>query len=261
MNYLQSIILGIVEGVSEYLPVSSTFHLIWTSRILGITQTDFQKAYEVIIQAGAVLAVVFLYWKILIRDRKLMLKILFSFLPTAVVGLILYKVIKNIFFENYLLQITVFVLVGIVFVLYEKYRKNKSLEKTLKDLSFKDTVVIGLFQSLAVIPGVSRAGAVILIMMMLGVKREEAARFSFLLAVPTLLAAAVLDLIKLMPILFTQTDKIGYLTVGFLAAFFSALLIVNWFIKFLQNHTLSSFGWYRILVGISLLVIIVSRDS
>lgn len=261
MEYFQSIIFGLVEGATEYLPVSSTFHLIWTSRFLGIPQTDFQKAFEVIIQAGAVLAVVFLYWKILINDKKLILKILSSFLPTAVIGLVLYKIIKNIFFENYLLQITVFLIVGLVFVLYERYRKNKSLEKTLKDLSFKDALVIGLFQSLAVVPGVSRAGAVILIMMMLGVRREEAAGFSFLLAIPTLLAAAALDLVKLMPILFTQTDKIGLLAAGFLAAFLSALVVVRWFIKFLQNHTLSSFGWYRIIVGIMLLVVIVSRGS
>lgn len=249
MEYLQSVLLGIIEGITEFLPVSSTFHLIWTSRLLGISQNEFQKAYEVIIQAGAILAVVFLYWKVLVNDKKLILKILTSFLPTAVVGLVLYKVIKNIFFENYLLQITVFLIVGIVFILYERYRKNKSLEKTLNDLSFKDTLIIGLSQSLAVIPGVSRAGAVILIMMILGIKREEAAKFSFLLAVPTLFAASVLDMVKLMPILFTQTDKSGYLAVGFLAAFLSALIVVKWLIKFLQNHTLSSFGWYRILAG------------
>lgn len=254
MQYLQSVILGLVEGVTEYLPVSSTFHLIWASKLLGIPQTDFQKAYEVIIQTGAILAVVFLYWKIVIKDKQLLLKILASFLPTAVVGLILYKVIKNIFFENYLLQLSVFLLVGIIFILYEGFWKNKNLKKRLSDISYQDALVIGLAQSVAVIPGVSRAGAVILTMMLLGVKREEAARFSFLLAVPTIAAASGLDIIKISPLLFTQNGSIGYLIVGFFAAFLSALIVVKWFIKFLQKNTLSSFGWYRVVVGILLLL-------
>lgn len=253
MEYLQSVIFGLVEGATEYLPISSTFHLIWTSRFLGIGQTDFQKAYEVIIQAGAILAVVFLYWKSVIDDKKLILKILSSFVPTALIGLILYKIIKNIFFENYLLQITVFLLIGFVFILYERYRKNKSLKKSLVDITYQEALIIGLAQSVAVIPGVSRAGAVILTMMLLNVRRDEAAKFSFLLAIPTLLAASALDIIKISPILFAQTDKIGYLAVGFLAAFLSALVVVKWFIKFLQHHTLSSFGWYRIILGILLL--------
>lgn len=207
-----------------------------------------------IIQAGAILAVVFLYWEILISDKKLILKILASFLPTAVVGLILYKVIKNIFFSNYLLQLGVFLLVGLIFIFYERYQKNKTLKKTLADLSYKDAFIIGLAQSVAVIPGVSRSGAVILTMMLLSVRREEAAKFSFLLAVPTLLAASVLDIVKTSPTLFTQSNNFGYLAVGFIAAFLSALLVVKWFIKYLSTHTLSSFGWYRILVGIILLI-------
>lgn len=254
MNYLQTVILGIVEGATEYLPVSSTFHLIWVSRFLGLAQSDFQKAYEVIIQAGAILAVIFLYWKIILKDKQLVLKILFSFLPTAVVGFILYKIIKNIFFENYLLQISVFLLVGLIFILYERYQKNKTLKKTLINLNYKDCLIIGLAQSVAVIPGVSRAGAVILTMMLLNVKREEAAKFSFLLAIPTLLAASALDIVKTSPLLFSQTDKIGYLTVGFLAAFLSALIVVKWFIGFLERHTLSVFGWYRIVLGAGLLL-------
>lgn len=253
MDYLQSVILGLVEGATEYLPVSSTFHLIWVSRLLGITQTDFQKAYEVIIQAGAILAVVFLYWKIIIKDKQLMLKVLSSFLPTAAVGFILYKIIKNIFFENYLLQLAVFIVIGVVFILYERYRKKK-MEKTLADISYKEALIIGLVQSVAVVPGVSRAGAVILSMMFLGIRRDEAAKFSFLLAIPTLLAASALDIVKTSPILFTQIDKSGYLLIGFLAAFLSALIVVNWFTKYLQKNTLSSFGWYRIVLGIILLL-------
>lgn len=256
MEYLQYAILGAVEGATEFLPVSSTFHLIWTAKILGIYQTDFQKAFDVIIQSGAILAVAILYWKIVFTDRKLIYKILCAFLPTALVGFALYKIIKNVFFENYLLQISVFIFMGIVFVLYEKFRKNKALTKTLKNISYIDCIVIGLAQSVAVMPGVSRAGAVILTMMILNIKREEAAKFSFLLAVPTLLAAAGFDLIKFSPILFTQTDNIVYLAVGFIAAFLSAFLVVKWFIKYLQENTLSAFGWYRIIAGILLYLIV-----
>lgn len=256
MEHLQFAILGLVEGATEYLPVSSTFHLLWTAKILGIAQTDFQKAYEVIIQSGAILAVVVLYWKTIIHDKKLILKILSAFLPTAIIGLILYKIIKNVFFENYLLQLVVFFIVGAIFVLYERYLKDKTLKKKLTEISYKDCLVIGLAQSLAVVPGVSRAGAVILTMMILNVQRKEAAEFSFLLAVPTIAAASILDMFKILPILFTQNDKIGYLAVGFIAAFLSALLVVKWFIKYLQENTLSTFGWYRIFAGMLLYLVI-----
>lgn len=246
MTYFQSIILGIVEGATEYLPISSTFHLIWASKIMGIAQTDFLKAYEVIIQSGAIMAVGLLYLKTFLTNRDLLLKTITSFLPTALLGFLMYKVIKGTFFDSYLLQLLVFALIGIFFIYFEK--SSRKLNKALDQFSYKDALIIGFIQVLAVFPGVSRAGAVIIGLMFLGVKRDEAAKYSFLLAVPTLLAASVLDLYKSLPVLTNHPENIGLLTVGFGASFLSALVVVKWFIKFLQKNTLEVFGYYRIAI-------------
>lgn len=251
MNYLQSVILGIIEGATEYLPVSSTFHLIWASNLLNIPQTDFQKAYEVIIQAGAILAVLIIFWKTIINNKELIIKVIISFIPTAIVGLILYKVIKNVFFGSFTLQISVFIIVGLLFIFFEK--QSKKLNKKLENLTYKEAVIIGLIQAMAVIPGVSRAGAVILGMMFLGIKRDESAKYSFILAIPTLLAASALDLYKSLPILSSHRDELGILIIGFVFAFISAFLVVRWFISYLSKKTLAVFGWYRIIVGIILI--------
>lgn len=253
MTFLQSIILGTIEGITEYLPISSTFHLIWTSRLLGIESTDFQKAYEVIIQSGAILAVAILYIKTFLTNRSLVLKTLTSFVPTAAIGYVLYALIKGTFFESYLLQIIIFALIGFFFIYFEK--TDRQLTKTLTSFSYKDAFIIGLTQVLAVFPGVSRAGAVIVGMMFLGIKRDEAAKYSFLLAVPTLLAASVLDLYKSIPILSSRPESVVLLIAGFIAAFISALVVVRWFIGYLQTNTLKGFGYYRIGLSILLLLI------
>lgn len=253
MNYLQSVILGVIEGATEYLPISSTFHLIWTSKILGLEPSEFQKAYEVIIQGGAILAVGILYLKTFLTRKDLTLKTVVSFLPTAVLGLILYKLIKGTFFDSYLLQIIIFSLVGLFFIYFELTKKD--LNRTLDKLTYKDAIIIGLIQVLAVFPGVSRAGAVMVGMMYLGFKRSESAVFSFLLAVPTLAAASILDLYKSAPILIAHPENIGLLTVGFVTSFLSALLVVKWFIKYLQKNTLKDFGYYRIVLAFILFLI------
>lgn len=258
MNFFQSLILGIVEGATEYLPVSSTFHLIWTSKLLGIPTSDFMKAFEVIIQAGAILAVVVLYFSVVVKRLELVKKVVISFVPTAVVGLVLYRIIKNVFFESSLLQLSVFILFGFVFVLYERFGKGK-LSKSLQDITYKEAILIGLAQSLAVIPGVSRAGAVILFMMLLRVKRADAALYSFLLAVPTILAASGLDFIKLLPTLSTVSSGVLLLAIGFITSFVSALFVVKWFIKYLQKNTLEVFGWYRVVLGLFIIVLILFK--
>src|SRR3989344_446971 len=137
MNMLQAAFLGIIEGITEYLPISSTFHLIWTSKLFNIPQTEFQKLFEVFIQSGAILAVIVLYFKTIFTEKKLIQKVVVSFIPTAVVGLLFYKLIKNVFFENSVLQLSVFVLVGIMFILFEKYLPKNSPQKNLDELTFK----------------------------------------------------------------------------------------------------------------------------
>lgn len=257
MDLIQAIILGVVEGVTEFLPVSSTFHLIFTSKILGISQSDFIKLFEVFIQSGAILSVLILYFRDLWHDRELGKKVLVSFIPTALVGLVLYKVIKNIFFEADLLMLVVFGGLGLIFIGFEYLiKKGKlSLKQSVKSLTYKDALIIGLVQSIAVIPGVSRAGVVILGMMILQYRRDEAARYSFLLAIPTIFAASALDLVKMRNELFASSNNFMMLIVGSLTAFVTSYFVIKWLVGYLKRNTLISFGFYRLILAIILVII------
>ena len=254
MNILQAGILGIVEGLTEFLPISSTFHLIWSARLLGLTQTEFLKLFEVVIQSGAILAIVVIYVQTVLHDLKLIKNLFISFVPTAVIGLLLYKVIKNSFFDNFILQLVIFIGVGIFFILFEKWSTRHDLHRKAENLTTKEAVFVGVAQALAVFPGVSRAGAVMIALMYRKISRVEAAKYSFLLAVPTLLAASVLDLFKSRNVLFQNSQNIPLLAVGFLFSFVSAFVVVKWFIAYLQSHNLTNFGWYRIIAGTLLFI-------
>lgn len=257
MSLLNAIILGMVEGITEFLPISSTAHLIIASKFLNIPQTDFQKFFEVFIQSGAIFAVIILYLQYLIKHKGVVKDILFSFFPTAVVGFLLYKIIKTVFFESYFLIIVAMIFFGIIFLIIEYLISIKKLElkKPIQKVNWKDAVLIGLVQAIAVIPGVSRSGIVMATMMGMGYKRDESAIYSFLLAVPTILAASALDVYKMKSILFSVSQgNLLYLVVGFLVSFITAYLSMQWFISFLQKKTLSIFGWYRIIAGILLFI-------
>ncbi len=258
MNLINALIQGIVEGVTEFLPVSSTAHLILTSRLLQIPQTDFQKFFEVFIQSGAILAIVFLYWKYLFRQKSIRLNILVSFLPTGLVGFLLYKVIKNVFFEATGLIAAALFFVGLIFIILEYLIKAKkiSLEKSLADINWQEALLIGLAQSLAVFPGVSRAGIVIVAMMLLGYKREDSAVFSFLLAVPTILAASVFDLFKMRGQLVNFGKMELYVLVGFTTALITAYFTVKWLTGYLRKNSLSLFGLYRIVLAIIVVLLL-----
>jgi len=257
MDFIQAIILGIVEGITEFLPISSTFHLIFASKLMGIQQSEFTKLFEVFIQSGAILSVIILYFREIIRDRDLMLKTLVAFLPTAVIGLILYKVIKTVFFNSPILMLVVFVAMGLVFIITENLiKKGKiNLKKNISNLSYKEVILIGVIQSLAVVPGVSRAGAVLIGMMVMSYKRDESAKFSFILAVPTILAASALDLLKSKDYLMSHTSEIVLLMIGFVAALISSYIVIKWFIKFLKTNSLVLFGYYRFIVAAILLLL------
>ena len=256
MNITQSIYLGIVEGITEFLPISSTFHLIWTSTILHIAQSDFVKLFEVFIQGGAILAVVFLYWQEVLNNFSLFKKLIVSFIPTAVVGFALYKIIKGIFFESTITMTMIFILVGIIFLIVEYLiQKGKlTVKRDLDSMTYKEAIFIGLYQSLAVMPGVSRAGSVMVGMMAMGFRREHAAKYSFMLAIPTILAASGLDLIKMRNVVASNSNHMDILLVGFATAAISAFFVIRWLISYLQGNSLSVFGWYRIIAGIILLL-------
>lgn len=256
MNVWDAILLGIVEGLTEFTPVSSTFHLIVAANVLGHGSGSFVKLFEVFIQSGAILAVLFLFYKRLKKDPPLIMKTLAAFLPTAVLGFLAYRTIKRVFFTSYDSMIAVFILVGLIFIVFEWLIKKGviSPRKVLAELTYRDAVFIGLAQSLAFFPSVSRAGAVILIMIALGYKREDSAAFSFFLAVPTILAAGAYDLFKAKDILFQSVSFIPILIVGFVVAFIIASFAMKWLLRYLQKHTLNLFGLYRIAGGLLLIL-------
>ena len=257
MNVFHAVILGVVEGITEFLPISSTFHLIFTSKLLGVPQNDFTKLFEVVIQAGAILSVTLLYITDVVKSKELMKKVITAFLPTAFAGYILYKFIKNVLFESQIFMIAVFIALGFLFIIIERYiNKNKiELKRELNSLNYQEALTVGLVQSAAIMPGVSRAGAVILAMILLRFKRSESAYFSFLLAIPTILAAAFYDLYKMRELIFTVSVNWNLLLVGFITAFISSYFIVKWLIDYLKKNSLAFFGYYRLIIAIILLLI------
>ncbi len=256
MEFLKSIVLGIIEGLTEFLPISSTFHLIFASQFLRIKADDFSKLFNVFIQSGAILAVLVLYFKNLKKDFALVKKTLVAFVPTLVLGVIAYKTIKQVFFESYYPMIAVFILVGVLFLVFEFLVKKKIIrpEKTISELSYREAALIGLVQAFSFLPGVSRSGAVILTMMVLGFRRDDSAYFSFILSIPTIFSAGLYDLFKTREALVTWSGSFFPLLVGFIISFIVAILAVKWFISYLQKHTLNLFAFYRLIAGFIILL-------
>lgn len=255
MNIFQTIILSAVEGISEFLPISSTGHLILAAEILKIEQTEFVKSFEIIIQLGAILAVVFIYYKTML-NKKIWPQILISFLPSAVVGFILYKFIKEYLIGNSLVVVIALFIGGIIFILIELWQKNKiESEGDLESISIKNAFLIGLFQSISVIPGVSRSGASIMGARLLGLNKKNAAEFSFILAVPTIFGATVLDISQTK--LNYSSNDLFLLLIGFIGSFIFAFISIKWLIKYLQNHNFIIFGIYRIVLAVIFYVIFI----
>lgn len=256
MSIIHTIILGIVEGITEFLPISSTAHLEIAQRLLGILTTDFIKSFEISIQLGAILAVLILYWKKLFSSWLYFRNIVIAFIPTGIIGLLLYKIIKSVFLGNIVLAAVMLVLGGVVIIIYENRTRNKTDDNSLKSietLPVTDLLKIGCAQALAVIPGVSRSGAVIISGRMIGLPRVLIAEFSFLLAIPTMLAATLYDLYK-SGFSFSNGEW-GTIGIGFVVSFIVALMVVKWFITYIQKHSFVIFGWYRIVFGIIILLL------
>ncbi|MBL7053744.1 undecaprenyl-diphosphate phosphatase [Patescibacteria group bacterium] len=249
MGYIHSLILGIVEGLSEFLPISSTAHLILSSKLLGLSQTDFVKTFEISIQLGAILAVVWLYWKKFLIKYEVLKRIVIAFLPTAVLGLLAYKIVKNYLLESYQIIIGALFLGGIFLIVFDLLHKEKEKDtQAISKIPFSKCFLIGIFQSIAMIPGVSRAGATIVGGLILGLSRKTIVEFSFLLAIPTMLAATGYDLLK-SGLSFSGENFIA-LGIGFVVAFLVALITIKFFIKYVQNNNFILFGIYRIIISI-----------
>ena len=257
MTLLNSIILSIVEGITEFLPISSTGHLILTSNILNIAQTDYIKDFEIIIQLGAIFAVIFLYWKMLLTSKDTWSRILIAFLPTAVIGFTLYKFIKYFLLGNTFVTLFALFFGGIALIILELlYNEKEHHIDKIENMSFKNAFLIGIFQSLAVIPGVSRSAATIVGGLFLGTKRKTAVEFSFLLAIPTMFAASALDILKSNFFSYSSNEYL-FLLVGFIGSFLVALLTIKFFLDFIKNHTFIPFGIYRIIISILFFLLII----
>jgi undecaprenyl-diphosphatase len=243
VTYLDVLILGIIEGLTEFLPVSSTGHLILASTLLGIEQTNFTKSFEIFIQLGAISAVSFLYFKRLISNQKLWLYTLIGFVPTALIGLILYGFVKSYLLGNVSITLLSLLVGGIIITLVDK-----RLPDTDHQLDTKKALLIGLFQATSIVPGVSRAAATIIGGRLLGLDRKTSVEFSFFLAIPTIFGATFLDLLK-SDINFSSLE-IKLLAFGFIVSFISALMVIKWLLKFVLNNSFKIFGIYRIIIAV-----------
>jgi undecaprenyl-diphosphatase len=249
MNMLHALIYGVVEGITEFLPISSTGHLMLTAKILQSGQTDFLKTFEVAIQCGAILAVVVLYWKTFIKSWAVWQRIMVAFIPTAIIGAVLYKVIKKVFLGSTDIVLWSLFIGGIALIVFEMFHRERgdALE-SIEAVTVRQAVIIGLFQSLAVVPGVSRAAATIVGGLCVGLRRKTIVEFSFLLAVPTMAAATALDLFKSAQS-FTY-DQAVFLSIGFIASFAVAVVAIRFLLAFIKRHNFIPFGVYRMVVAV-----------
>lgn len=253
MSYLDAIILAIVEGLTEFLPVSSTGHMIVTTALLGIEPTAFTTTFTVAIQLGAILSVVILYWKRFFKSIDFYIKLLVAFLPAAIVGFLAGDAIDALLER---VDVVAYALIaGGIFFLFVDQLFHDAEEKGSKEVTTKNALVVGLFQLIALIPGVSRSAATIIGGLSQKLSKTTAAEFSFFLAVPTMAAATGYKLLKF--ILDGQSftsNEIGILAVGNLVAFIVALIAIRSFISFLTKHGFKWFGYYRITVGVIILL-------
>lgn len=252
MDLFQTIIISIVEGLTEFLPVSSTGHMIIAQQLLGVKSTDFVKAFTVIIQFGAILSVIVLYWKRFFQTWDFYLKLLIGFIPAAVLGLLFSDIIDDML-ENVYVVATTLVLGGIVMLFVDKWFNSPKKDDTV---TYKNAFIIGCFQCIAMIPGVSRSMATIVGGMEQKLTRKTAAEFSFFLAVPTMAAATGYKLLKL----FLEpngaqilSDNMSTLLIGNLIAFVVAMLAIKFFIGYVTKYGFKLFGWYRIVLGLAIL--------
>lgn len=254
MTGFEAAVLGIVEGLTEFLPVSSTGHLILASELLHLPQTEAHKVFEVAIQLGAILAVACLYWPRLRTRSNLLVKLAIGFIPTGVMGLLFYKMVKNLF-NGSVVSISLIV-GGIVFFIVERYMKNhRPVVNAVADVSYRTAFTIGLVQCLSMIPGVSRSGATIIGGLLCRLDRTTAAEFSFLLALPTMLAATSYDVYKNVSAF--QGNDWGNLLIGFFVSFLFSIVGIKLLVRFVTNHTFIPFGIYRIIAGFLFLLLVI----
>ena len=263
------IILALVEGITEFLPVSSTGHMILVNQIIGgeYLSPTFINSFLIIIQLGAILSVVVYFWKDIspfVGTKKefglrlqLWMKIIVGVLPAMVIGLLLDDIIDKYFMNNTLIIAITLIVYGVIFIGIEVVYKLKNIKPKVKkfsDLKYGTAFLIGFFQCLAMIPGTSRSGATIIGALLLGLSRPLAAEFSFYLAIPTMFGATALKLLK-NGLAFTQMEW-SYLALGSAIAFVVAYMVIKWFMDFIKKRSFASFGLYRIILGIAVIILL-----
>lgn len=256
MNLFETIIIAIVEGLTEFLPVSSTGHMIITQGILGVKSTEFVKLFTICIQFGAILSVLVLYWKRFFQTMNFYYKLFVAFIPAAIIGFLAGDFIDSML--ESVLVVAIMLIIGGVFMLFcDKWFNNPQENQTI---TYKKGFIIGLFQCIAMIPGVSRSMATIVGGMTQKLTRKTAAEFSFFLAVPTMLAASGYKLLKAIITPEGQQllmDNMPTLIIGNVVAFIVAMLAIKFFINFLTKYGFKAFGYYRIIIGVIIISLMI----
>jgi undecaprenyl-diphosphatase len=248
MSLLQAIILAIIEGLTEFLPVSSTGHMILAQSLMHIQNHEFVKTFEIVIQLGAILAVLVLYIKRFFVSSTIYLKLFVAFVPAGVAGVMAYKIIKQYLFNPFIVSFSL-IIGGVFLILLDAWSEQKQAKyKDIEDISYSGALKIGMIQCVSMIPGVSRAAATILGGIFAGFNRKQAAEFSFLLAIPTMFAASAKDLWESRELI--TSENMLLLLTGSVVAFVVAAIAVKAFVAFLTRYGFKHFGYYRILLGI-----------
>ena len=254
MTLIQSIIIAIIEGITEFLPISSTGHMIIASTLMKINNDEFVKTFEICIQIGAIMAIMLMYVKKFLSGLNIYFKLMVAFLPTAIIGFLAYDIIKSYLF-NPIVVATSLILGGIILIFIDqKVENQQTTVLEIESISYKNAFLIGLFQCISMIPGVSRAAATIIGGIFNGLNKKQATEFSFLLAVPTMLAASSYDLLKTN--IHFNSQEIMILGLGLVIAFVTAWITVKFFLKFISHYGFKHFVYYRIVIGIIFLLFI-----
>jgi undecaprenyl-diphosphatase len=260
---IKAAIMGVVEGLTEFLPVSSTGHLILTQSLLGIPDSDVMKAFEVAIQPGAILAILIVYWQLISRtlgtlttnanSRRLVTNIIVGFLPAAVIGFAIHKTITKYLFNGPVVAGAF--IVGALIILWVESRKDRTVRvHHIDEMTTLDALKVGFCQCLGMIPGTSRSGSTIIGGLLVGLSRPVATEFSFFLAIPTLIGASVLEVFKVRHELAGNLQEyLPMFAVGFIVSFLAAWVCVRWLLRYVSTHTFIPFAWYRIAFGIVVL--------
>jgi len=258
--FVKALVLGVVEGLTEFLPISSTGHLILAGDLLGFSD-DKAKVFEIVIQTGAMLAIVWEYrikfWSVLAgltsdrASQRFALNLIVAFMPAAVLGLAFSKLIKSYLFHAIPVALA-FIVGGFIILWVERFLRPRPRVERVDDMTWIDALKVGFAQAFALIPGTSRSGATIIGGMLFGLSRKAATEFSFFLAVPTLVAAGLYDLWKNRDLL--SAADVPVFTVGSVVAFISAFVVIRWLIRYVATHDFKPFAWYRIVFGLVVLL-------